>query len=194
MAEEAWRGDLTIEQAMTLISGKKTVKDLFDHALMWYEMKPEKVRDVLRGMGKFESAKWFEYLDKLRNHWQHVLNIKAEQIDWDKSRKEQLIDLVSKLEIVVTADGWHYTGTKEQLEAKLELDKLDREKNIARWKERYYGDYIRDSRQIEAMAEPRDSLQQGVVCDEPKNNVRLSKDSTKSRTGMGTKRGNGKSG
>ena len=148
-----WRDDKSTDWNLNFIAQSKTMQDLFQYAKIWYGLEAEKVREILRGGGytNFKKECWWDYLNALREEWQHIEDLKAEP-GWDKSRRQKLVDLVSKLEKAACPDGtWYWQGTSEQLAAKWELDELDRQKNVKRWRQCYFQSYLSDLRQVQGM-------------------------------------------
>jgi len=138
-ALSAWRIDKGNNENVIMIAETKKITDLWRHAWDWYALDKEKAKAILKEAGHttFVRANWFEYLDILRKHWPHTIELLHEEaIVEDKMRTLcKLADECVRDETDPSA--WKWTGTPEQLAAKWKLQNIEREERLKKW--RSYG-------------------------------------------------------
>ena len=126
-----------IELLKVEIAKTKTFKDLIKHSFDWYGLDEIKTRQVLKnkGFNVFNNKFWWEYLDILRENWEHVIALKKE-IKEEEKIDARILSLYPHLIIMVDKDCWHYEGPQEVLDLISENSRKDRERSVKKFVER----------------------------------------------------------
>ena len=144
-----WNSHRPTEENLNLLAATKSRNDLFDYALSAYEFTPNQAYGILveanlaGKMKKFDNKNWWLYLDALRLKWLEKREVCLESAK-PKPDRDELIRLTEQLRVVVSKSSWYWYGPQEALDAKWKLDDMDRKEKMSKWRNRYYGNYIRD--------------------------------------------------
>lgn len=110
-----------------------TFENLIKYAKSWYNLEETDVRKILKDAGhnNFKKDNYFVYLNVLRRHWNHLIELKEER-PLESTRERLLRESASVKMIEDRPNGWRYEGDPKALQAYWELQDLLRKENVRR--------------------------------------------------------------